>query len=235
MNYSIKPRKKTQSLVSVLGGVTLATILSACVTTSKVEEPILPTPATIEETTYSEKTTNNTTIPQDPLLERTWTFEGEENTREQYWEVALDQGGIAEKGKNWINDNGDILHSIYAIDDDLDGRADTLIEEGETRKIPRGMQTYTRKEKKTRKDYNFDGGRLITSDKVQLDPNFSGSIIINLTFYNKKTTAANKLETSVKSSTYKELEDLKNKVNFSFDNNNITPSTLDYPKKSNPF
>ena len=37
------------------------------------------------------------------------------------------------------------------------------------------------------KDYNFDGGRLITSDKVQLDPNFSGSIIINLTFYNKKT------------------------------------------------
>lgn len=85
------------------------------------------------------------------------------------------------------------------------------------------------------KDYNFSGGRLITSDKVQLDPNFSGSIIINLTFYNKKTTAANKLEMSVKSSTYKELEDLKNKVNFSFDNNDITPSTLDYPKKSNPF
>lgn len=87
------------------------------------------------------------------------------------------------------------------------------------------------------KDYNFSGGRLITSDKVQLDPNFSGSIIINLTFYNKKTTAANKLETSVKSSTYKELEDLKNKVNFSFESNDIASasSTLDYPKKSNPF
>jgi hypothetical protein len=87
------------------------------------------------------------------------------------------------------------------------------------------------------KDYNFSGGRLITSDKVQLDPNFSGSIIINLTFYNKKTTAANKLEMSVKSSTYKELEDLKNKVNFSFDSNEVTSesSSLDYPKKSNPF
>lgn len=87
------------------------------------------------------------------------------------------------------------------------------------------------------KDYNFSGGRLITSDKVQLDPNFSGSIIINLTFYNKKTTAANKLEMSVKSSTYKELEDLKNKVNFSFDSNEVASesSTLDYPKKSNPF
>ena len=86
------------------------------------------------------------------------------------------------------------------------------------------------------KDYNFSGGRLITSDKVQLDPNFSGSIIINLTFYNKKTTAANKLEMSVKSSTYKELEDLKSKVNFNFDGNDVSDfSNLDYPKKTNPF
>lgn len=87
------------------------------------------------------------------------------------------------------------------------------------------------------KDYNFSGGRLITSDKVQLDPNFSGSIIINLTFYNKKTTAANKLETSVKSSTYKELEDLKSKVNFNFDGTDtlVESSNLDYPKKSDPF
>jgi len=87
------------------------------------------------------------------------------------------------------------------------------------------------------KDYNFSGGRLITSDKVQLDPNFSGSIIINLTFYNKKTAAANKLEMSVKSSTYKELEELKNKVNFSFDGTNAIAETnsLDYPKKSDPF
>jgi len=86
------------------------------------------------------------------------------------------------------------------------------------------------------KDYNFSGGRLITSDKVQLDPNFSGSIIIDLTFYNKKTVVANKLEKSPDSNIYKELETLKAKVNFSFDNNSATRSPdLGYPKKSNPF
>src|SRR3989339_887935 len=85
------------------------------------------------------------------------------------------------------------------------------------------------------KDYNFSGGRLITSDKVQLDPNFSGSIIIDLTFYNKKTEVANKLEKSPNSNIFKELESLKAKVNFSFDNNSgLSSPSLDYPKKSNP-
>lgn len=86
------------------------------------------------------------------------------------------------------------------------------------------------------KDYNFSGGRLITSDKIQLDPNFSGSLIIDLTFYNKKTEAKNTLEMSPNSKIYKELEDLKAKVNFSFENNETSASpNLDYPKKSNPF
>lgn len=86
------------------------------------------------------------------------------------------------------------------------------------------------------KDYNFSGGRLITSDKVELDPNFSGSIIIDLTFYNKKTVAANKLGKSPNSNVFKELESLKVKVNFSFDNNSGSSSpSLDYPRKSNPF
>ena len=86
------------------------------------------------------------------------------------------------------------------------------------------------------KDYNFSGGRLITSDKVQLDPDYSGSIKIDLTFYNKKTIGANKLEVSANSSTYRELEELKSKVNFNFDNNSASSSPdLGYPKKSNPF
>ncbi|MEK7597619.1 MAG: hypothetical protein AAB441_03150 [Patescibacteria group bacterium] len=86
------------------------------------------------------------------------------------------------------------------------------------------------------KDYNFSGGRLITSDKVQLDPNFSGSIIIDLTFYNKKTVVANKLEKPPDSNIYKELETLKAKVNFSFESNAETNGPdLNYPKKSNPF
>lgn len=86
------------------------------------------------------------------------------------------------------------------------------------------------------KDYNFSGGRLITSDKVQLDPNFSGSIMIDLTFYNKKTIAGNTLEISPNSNIFKELESLKTKVNFIFENSVSTISPdLNYPKKSNPF
>jgi Tfp pilus assembly protein PilO len=87
------------------------------------------------------------------------------------------------------------------------------------------------------KDYNFSGGRLITSDKVQLDPNFSGSIIIDLTFYTKKTKAGSKLEVSAQSSTYKDLDAIKNKVNFSFVDNTVATDSgsLDYPKKSDPF
>jgi len=86
------------------------------------------------------------------------------------------------------------------------------------------------------KNYNFSGGRLITSDKVQLDPDFSGSIIIDLTFYNKKTPSASKLEVSANSKTYIELDAIKNKVNFDFGNSVASDSSnLDYPKKSDPF
>ena len=86
------------------------------------------------------------------------------------------------------------------------------------------------------KDYNFGGGRLITPDKIQIDPNFFGSIKIDLTFYAKSVSAGKNLETVSDYKFFKELETLKGKVNFSFDNNLATNSAdLDYPKKSNPF
>lgn len=86
------------------------------------------------------------------------------------------------------------------------------------------------------KDYNFSSGRLITSDKVQIDPNFSGSLKIDLTFYNKKTVAGNSLDMSPNINIYKELETLKTKVNFNFDTDEVVVApSLDYPKKSNPF
>lgn len=86
------------------------------------------------------------------------------------------------------------------------------------------------------KNYNFTSGRLITSDKIELSPNFSGSLRINLTFYSKKTEASNSLEMSPNINIYNELETLKAKVSFNFDESEviITPS-LEYPKKSNPF
>lgn len=86
------------------------------------------------------------------------------------------------------------------------------------------------------KDYNFSGGRLVTSDKIKLDPNFSGSLIIDLTFYNKKTEENNKLNVTPDSNIYNELETLKAKVNFNFNNNVATNSgNLNYPRKTNPF
>ena len=86
------------------------------------------------------------------------------------------------------------------------------------------------------KNYNFGGGRLITSDKIQLDPKFFGSIIIDLTFYAKNVSTGKSLELAPDDKIFKELETLKSKVNFSFDSNSAsnTPD-LNYPKKSNPF
>ncbi|MBI5123750.1 hypothetical protein HZA75_07865 [Candidatus Roizmanbacteria bacterium] len=86
------------------------------------------------------------------------------------------------------------------------------------------------------RDYNFGGGRLITSDKIKLDPNFFGSIKIDLTFYSKNVLTGKNLELSADEKIFKELETLKNKVNFSFESNTATNSPdFNYPKKSNPF
>lgn len=86
------------------------------------------------------------------------------------------------------------------------------------------------------KNYNFGGGRLITSDKIQLDPKFFGSIKIDLTFYAKSVSTSKNLERVLDDKIFKELETLKSKVNFNFDNNLATNSPdLNYPKKSSPF
>ena len=86
------------------------------------------------------------------------------------------------------------------------------------------------------KNYNFGGGRLITSDKIKIDPNFFGSIKIDLTFYSKNVSTGKNLELAADEKIFKELETLKSKVNFSFDSNGETNNPdLNYPKKSNPF
>lgn len=86
------------------------------------------------------------------------------------------------------------------------------------------------------KDYNFGGGRLITSDKIQLDPNFLGTVKIDLTFYAKNVSTDKNLGLIPDYKFFQELEVLKSKVNFNFDNNTATNSAdLSYPKKNNPF
>jgi hypothetical protein len=86
------------------------------------------------------------------------------------------------------------------------------------------------------KSYNFGGGRLITSDKIQLDPNFFGTIKIDLTFYTKNVSTSQNLEIEPDEKVFKELEALKSKVNFIFETNVATNEPdYNYPKKQNPF
>lgn len=86
------------------------------------------------------------------------------------------------------------------------------------------------------KSYNFGGGRLITSDKIQLDPNFFGTIKIDLTFYTKNVSSNQDLEIEPDEKVFKELESLKSKVNFVFETNVATSEPdYNYPRKQNPF
>lgn len=86
------------------------------------------------------------------------------------------------------------------------------------------------------KNYNFGGGRLITSDKIQLDPNFFGTIKIDLTFYTKNISSSQNLEIEPDAKIFQELEALKSKVNFIFESNEATSEPdYNYPRKSNPF
>jgi len=86
------------------------------------------------------------------------------------------------------------------------------------------------------KNYNFGGDRFITSDKIQLDPNFFGTIKIDLTFYTKNVQKSQNLELAPDDKVFKELEALKSKVNFVFDSNVASSEAdLKYPRKSNPF
>ncbi len=85
-------------------------------------------------------------------------------------------------------------------------------------------------------NYNYAGGRLITSNKIELNPQISGSIKLDLTFYNKKTDSSNSDLTNVNSQAFKDLETIKQKVSFDFNQASESSSLdLNYPKKNNPF
>ncbi|MCL4364177.1 hypothetical protein M1328_02975 [Patescibacteria group bacterium] len=85
-------------------------------------------------------------------------------------------------------------------------------------------------------NYNYAGGRLITSNKIELNPQISGSIKLDLTFYNKKTDSSNSDLTNVNSQAFKDLEAIKQKVSFDFNQASESSSLdLNYPKKNNPF
>jgi hypothetical protein len=86
------------------------------------------------------------------------------------------------------------------------------------------------------KEYNYSGGRLITSNNISLDPNSLGSIKINLTFYSKNVLTDKNIELPTSDKIFKEIESLKSKVDFTFNDNFVSTSPdLNYPRKANPF
>jgi len=85
--------------------------------------------------------------------------------------------------------------------------------------------------------YNFGGGRLITSDKIELNSKVGKTIKIDLTFYNKKVGTDYNQKLVINEKIFKEIETLKTRVDFNFDEvipqeNNLD---LDYPKKTTLF
>jgi len=88
--------------------------------------------------------------------------------------------------------------------------------------------------------YNYEGGRLITSDKIELNAEASGVIKMNLTFYNKKVGLDYSQPLTINKKTIDEVTALKNKINFAIKESSVSASVsgntnYSYPIKDNPF
>lgn len=84
-------------------------------------------------------------------------------------------------------------------------------------------------------EYNFAGGRLITSDKIVLKPELIGAVKIDLTFYSKNVPVSGSSEIQTDDKIFKDLEAIKQKVSFNFAEPDQKNLDLSYPRKSNPF
>ncbi|OGK53376.1 hypothetical protein A2970_02460 [Candidatus Roizmanbacteria bacterium RIFCSPLOWO2_01_FULL_44_13] len=84
-------------------------------------------------------------------------------------------------------------------------------------------------------NYNYGGGRLITSDKIELNPQLDTAIKINLTFYNKKIVQDLAQDLQINADTISEIAALIPKVGVSFKEEEEGAPDFAYPKKSNPF
>lgn len=86
--------------------------------------------------------------------------------------------------------------------------------------------------------YNFSGGRLITSDKIELSTNTSGQIKIDLTFYNKKINTNYNQNIPVNQKVFEDITVLKSKINFVFNDQSASETAnidTSYPVKSSLF
>ncbi len=85
-------------------------------------------------------------------------------------------------------------------------------------------------------DYNYQGGRFITSDQIKLDPQVSQDISINLTFYNQNVNLDYSQVPDINGQTMAQVEALKSKINFSLKQaSSESAVNYNYKTKSNPF
>jgi hypothetical protein len=86
-------------------------------------------------------------------------------------------------------------------------------------------------------DYNFGGGRLITSDKIELNRQTSGDIKIDITFYSKETKpTTNQKAMPLSRTMIEELAAIRDKIQFGL-KEGTEEANIDfsYPRKINPF
>ncbi len=86
------------------------------------------------------------------------------------------------------------------------------------------------------KTYNYGGGRLITAEKIGIDPLEQNGVSLDLNFYNRQATLDSTEKLDFQAS-INELSELRAKVNFS-----LVPASssaelqgTDYPTKTTPF
>lgn len=82
-------------------------------------------------------------------------------------------------------------------------------------------------------EYNYGGGRLITSSNIQLSAKYAGGMTLTITFYNKTIAKGEALPLDLNSKDQEEIDKLKSKVSFTLKEEKL--EDLSYPKKSNPF
>lgn len=83
-------------------------------------------------------------------------------------------------------------------------------------------------------NYNYGGGRLITSDKIELNPEVDTAIKVNLTFYNKKVVENLATDLKINEEAMSQIASLIPKVGISLKEEKELID-FSYPKKSNPF
>jgi hypothetical protein len=88
--------------------------------------------------------------------------------------------------------------------------------------------------------YNVAGGRLITAEKINLGKDNTSGLTLSLNFYNKKSSLFQSTKEDYQKTLVK-LNDIRDKVKFTFKNqeitqsNNVDETTESYPIKTNPF